>query len=235
MWAPAQTSFLAIRVGDPLTLSTANTVPGTALPVYFDYFDKHGQRWLSRPVRSTAGSGQSACTLSFGDVTSSSLTYWLDREGFPSLASETGSRAFFPCHNVPVGSSLRQILAANKTIAVLDRFGNIDTSANFIGFNGARGTQTGLRQVVSADGISNFWVLGIANTNYGLRYMSTRREQVPPRVYGSVFYTNLTRLRYQAASLDARGVALYGGQLYLTSSWLAEPNQNMDKYPATPW
>lgn len=42
-------------------------------------------------------------------------------------------------------------------------------------------------------------------------------------------------MRYQAASLDARGLAIYRGNLYMTSSYAAEPNNNMDYWPYNAW
>lgn len=158
--------------------------------MFIDYYNNSGVRFYSNPLPTQARGSQAACTLSYGDVASpSSVTYWLDFEGFPSLASNTRDRVFFPCHNLTAGSTARQLLNSSKTIADLNRAGRIDTSVSFFGFTGARGTQTGIKQVASQDG-NSFYILGIANNNYGLRFLPSRSADRTGRIYGSMFDNN---------------------------------------------
>lgn len=72
------------------------------------------------------------------------------------------------------------------------------------------------------------------NYHAGLRYLPAAARNTT-RVHGSVFYGDAPP-RYQVGSLDLRGLTLWGSQLYVTSSFTAEPNRNMDDLPGyTPW
>jgi hypothetical protein len=177
----------------------------------------------------------SACTLTFGAVNPSSTSWWAETEGLPSVASATQDAVVLPCHAVPAGSSVAAILQSHKTIAILRRNGSVDTAIRFAGFTGLRGTATGLRQVATLDARSEFWVAGIANSQYGLRYLSHPSRTNTSRIHGSVFWTSEVPVRYQPGSMDLRSLVLHGSQLYISSSYLVEPNRNMAFSPYSPW
>lgn len=220
-----------MRVGDAAGLNVLNTVIGTALSVHLDYVDRSGAvcRTSSLPTR-----GASPCTLSHaqGALGPSSTSYWLETEGLPSLSSGNDT-VVFPCHASPVGSPLASLLSDRKTIAILAQDGRTMTSSPFLSFVGARGSSTGIRQAVSTNS-QEFWVGGIANTQFGLRYLASRASNRTTRVHGSLWFPEMPP-RYQAGSMDLRGVTLLGSQLYVTSSYVVEPNRNMDKPSYTPW
>ena len=222
---------MVVRLGDA-SFNTGNRAVGTALPVYFDYLDRQGRVWLSRGAAQAVSGRQNPCTLSFGDVSSSSTSWWLETEGLPSLAAAQGDRVVLPCHASPPGSRLTTLLFDNKVIAQLSRSGVVDTSVRFEGFTGLRGTATGIRQVATFDG-SAFWIAGIARTQYGVRYL---RPGMPnaSRVYGQTIYP-VQPPRYQAATLDVRSIMLWSRSLYITSSYAVERNRNMDASPFNPW
>ena len=146
---------------------------------------------------------------------------------------QSADRVFVPCHNSPEGAPLSSLLADKKSIGILTRNGYAFAPYLFDAFTGVRGTQTGIRQAVSTNA-QEVWVGGIASRNYGLRYLSSRTDNDTTRVHGSQFWQE-TPPRYQAGSLDLRGVLLYGSQVFITSSWVVERNRNMDKAPLTPW
>lgn len=224
-----------MRVGDPTGLNVLNTPAGTALSVHFDYFDTRTRnRWLTRSLPTGQGSAD-ACTLTHaeGELGPSSVTYWLETEGLPSLTSSE-DHVILPCHASPVGSPLSDLLVGDKSIGALMRNGATAALSKFNSFLGVRGTQTGIRQAASVD-MSAFWVAGIANRNYGLRYLSSRERNATTRVHGSLFFPE-TPPRYQPGSLDLRGMTVYGSQLFMTSSWVAERNRNQDSPPThNPW
>jgi len=134
---------------------------------------------------SSADGSVAACTLSYGEVSATSTSWWLETEGLPSLSAGRGDILLLPCHAAPVGASLRTILYSRKTIVQLGRSGRADTSVSFAGFTGLRGTATGIRQAATVDGRS-FWVAGIARNEYGVRYVASRDATDSSRVYGQV-------------------------------------------------
>lgn len=222
-----------MRVGDPAGLNVDNTPSGTTLSVHFDYVDRStGAVWLSRPLPST---GARPCTLSHaeGALGASSLTYWLETEGLPSL-SNASDTVVLPCHALPAGSRFGSLISSLKTIGILSRDGSTTTTAPFFGFKGVRGSTTGLRQAVTVNS-QEFWLGGIANQHYGVRYLASRTSNATARVHGSYWYPQETPPRYMAGTLDLRGLTLFGSQVFATSSYIAEPNRNMDVPNFTPW
>ena len=223
-------TLLLVRVGDA-ALGVHNTAPGTALPVSIDYVDARGAVWRTVELPRNASGGRAPCTLSHGDEAAGSTSWWLDTEGLPSRAAETEDVVLLPCHASPAGARLADLLRDNKTIATLGASATRDnvTTLLFVGFTGLRGTATGLRQVASLDGRSGFWVAGIANSRYGVRYVAPGSVNAT-RVHGATFYGSTATadaLRYQPATLDVRGLGVYGGRLLLTSSYAVERNRNM--------
>ena len=220
-----------MRVGDAAGLNILNTDVGTALSVHLDYVDRSGAVWRTSSLPS---SGASPCTLSHaqGALGPSSLSYWLETEGLPSLSSGNAA-VVLPCHSSPAGAPQASLLSDQKTIAILALDGGTVTSLPFFGFLGARGSSTGMRQAVSTNA-QEFWVGGIASSQFGLRYLASRTSNTTVRVHGSLWFPE-TPPRYQAGSMDLRGVTLQGNQLYVTSSYVVEPNRNMEKPSYTPW
>ena len=45
-------------------------------------------------------------------------------------------------------------------------------------------------------------------------------------MHGSLFYPRESPPRYQVATMDVRGVGVYNGRLFVTSSYLVEPNRD---------
>jgi len=180
----------------------------------------------------SAAPGGGACTLSFGDVAPDSTSWWLETEGLPSLATLTADAVALPCHDSPAGAPLSALLRDNKTVAVARANSAVDTSVRFAGYVGLRGTATGLRQVATPDG-REFWVAGIANSKFGVRYLGPRAGsgsapdlamRNATRVYGSTFFSYRGVAHHQAASLDVRSIALVGSSLLLSSSHAVESN-----------
>ena len=234
---------MLVRVGDS-QLGVHNTDPGTALPVSLDYLSARGAVVRTVALPRDASGGRVPCTLSHGDPRAGSDSWWLDTEGLPSRASRTEDVVLLPCHGSPAGAPLAALLRDNKTIATLGASATRDDVATlpFVGYTGVRGTGTGLRQAASLDGRSGFWVAGIANSRYGVRHVAPGSTRAT-RVHGSTFYSaaNATAesLRYQPATLDVRGVALFGARLLLTSSYAVERNRDVPPtHPRrgwTPW
>lgn len=139
-----------------------------------------------------------------------------------------------PCHNSPAGSTLAALLRDDKSIAVLRRDGSVHTSISFAGFTGIRGTATGLRQVVSTSGREQFYVAGIANSAYGVRYLERTTSSTTTRIIGATFH-DVNPPRYQPATLDVRSAVIYGTQLFIASSYTVEPNVQSDQPGRTPW
>ena len=230
-WVSSLEALVLVRLGDSTT-NTYNTVPGQALPVYFDFIDRTGATWLTTPVQQTTTGGTgSPCTLSYGNITSASTNYWLETEGLPSIATTTRDRVFLPCHTSPVGSAYADITADTKTIAILKSDGSADTSIEFSGYSGYRGTTNGLRQAASLDGRNGFYLIGITASSFGLRYLPLSTNTSTTRIHGATWYTDPSP-RYQPASRDVRGILLRSNQLLITSSYSAEPNLDVTAYPA---
>ena len=222
-----------VRLGDSAT-STLNTNPGDALPVYFDFIRPDGSVWLTSPVQQTASSGSSnPCTLSYGNITSASTNYWLETEGLPTIATTTRDRVMVPCHTSPVGSAYADITSDTKTIAILRRDGTVDTTIEFTGYTGVRGTTNGLKQVASVDGRNAFYLAGIASSSFGLRLLPNATSNTTTRIHGATWYTDPSP-RYQPASRDVRGVFVSGSRLLISSSYSAEPNLDIPGV-YTPW
>ena len=233
IWTPWERSLVVVRLGDAAR-NAGNTDVGTALPVFFDYYDTADPRpaasvrpWLSVPVKSTAATSgaagtSQACTLAHGSTDADKLLWFLDTEGLPSTAGD-GSAVVLPCHTSPAGSRVSTLLADAKTIAILRRNGTVDTTIRFTGYTGVRGTATGLRTAVTTN-TREFWLAGIANSNYGVRYLSGPRANSTGRVQGAVARADGS---YQPATIDVRGLTLWGSQTYLTSAYATEPNKNM--------
>ena len=90
----------------------------------------------------------------------------------------------------------------------------------FRGYNGVRGSATGLRQVASVDG-SGFWIAGIASQFYGIRYLDPTKPTELPRVHGSQPYPDG---HYLPGTVDIRGIGINSGRLIMTSAFITEPN-----------
>ena len=172
-------------------------------------------------------------------MSGTSTSWWLETEGLPSRASETRDVVLLPCHGSPAGARFVDLVRDAKTIATVGASIARDDVVTFPfeGYTGVRGTATGLRQAASLDGRTGFWVAGIAASRYGVRYV-TRGSGNATRVHGSTFYS-AEPLRHQPATLDVRGLGLYGPRLLLSSSYLVERNRNMPTTSAwrgwTPW
>jgi hypothetical protein len=220
-----------LRLGNE-TLNAHTAAPGTALPLYWDSLDSAG---TVRRTVAVPPSGGDACTLSFGSGRDGATDWWLDAEGLPSMATETRDAILLPCHGSPAGAPLAALLADTKAIAVLDVAGDVTIAARFAGFTGVRGTATGLRQAATGGSRDEFWLAGIAATDYGVRYVGPRSAgnasaaARPPlaHVHGAHFYATGPLPHYQPATLDVRGLHVAGSQLLLTSSYVAEPNRDM--------
>ena len=221
-------------------LGTHNTAPGTALPVAVDYVDAAGAVWRTVQLPRNASGGRAPCTLSYGDVGATSTSWWLETEGLPSRASQTRDVVLLPCHGSPAGARFTDLVRDAKTIATVGAAAARDDVATlpFEGYTGVRGTGSGLRQAASLDGRSGFWVAGIAASRYGVRHVARGGGGNSTRVHGSTFYSS-EPLRHQPATLDVRGLGLYGPRLLLSSSYLVERNRNMPTTSAwrgwTPW
>jgi hypothetical protein len=227
----ATTNLVLVRVGDSVT-NLGNTAPGTALPVTYDLITWDFSTWRSVPLpKTTSADGtRRACTLSYSAATNPSIDYYLDTEGLPSLAAVTKNFVVVPCHGSPPGASQRNLLWDTNTIAMLNIRAGIETIP-LAGFTGARGTQTGLRQAVTANG-TEFWLTGVALNNYGVRWLPNRTSLNSIHIHGQTLYPNG---RYQAGTYDSRALTMWGGELFMSSSWIAEPNENGNVYPYTPW
>ena len=220
-------SLVAVRVGDAGSWSTLNSAPGTALPVSLDVLDVTTGRVLrSVPLaaRRNRTSGDNACTLSFGSpgdgAPGSQVLDWSwETEGAPSHDAEQ-SALFLGCHTSPAGGpldrgDLKSIALA--TAAGLEA-GRVDTTAAFSAFVGRRGSATGFKGVYSPDA-RRFWLVGVANLQWGLRYLDSVRAAAAVRVAGSHFSDGA----YEMGTLDARAVGVYRGKLVMSSSSLFEP------------
>ena len=220
-----------MRIGDPAGLNTSNTVPGTALPIFLDYYEvddvntpyretKMGRRWLTVPVPSD---GQAACTLSYasamdGTPGSTDVMWGRDAEGSPSHDT-TSTSMFWGCYSTPAGQALGgDGNTHRKVIGLVNRAGIVDTSTSFRAFEGRRGSASGFKAVWSSDARS-FYVAGIGDTLYGLRYLARRTDTATSRIYGSTSYASGA---YQLGTLDIRGVAAQGGYVFMTSSATVE-------------
>jgi len=210
---------------------------GTALPTFFDYYDVSkptAQRWKTVPIPSSAAMaapGHNPCTLSFGHTTDlASIVWFFETEGLPSRTQD-GKLVIFPCHASPAGTSMDAVLSDSKSIAILRPNGTVDTRILFSGFTGVRGTATGLRQAVTING-GEFWLAGIANFEYGIRYLSSPLARRSTRILGQTMYPDG---HYQPATIDVRGLTVWNQQLYMTSAYVTEVNHDGNTYPYTPW
>lgn len=208
---------MVVRLGDA-SLNTDSASVGTALPVYLDYYDPAtGVRTLTRAVPSTGSAGGAPCTLSYGSTAPGSTSWWLESEGLASISLDRSAVAF-PCHTVPAGADVTDLLGSAKTIAVLRANGAVDTSVVFTGYTGYRGTATGVKQVATLDG-SQFWVAGVGASQSGIGYLSgggaSLHFQGPASTDGY----------YLPGTYDLRGVGLAGRRLFLSSAAVTEPNQ----------
>ena len=230
VWRSASWSVVVVRVGDDAT-NTGNAAVGSALPVYLDYYDtRDGALWQSLPLPkspSSSSASRAACTLSYGDVstTGAGRTSWFwDTEGLPSN-SDDGQLLVLPCHNVRVGagsSSTSGTLSEAHSLAVLRPNGTIEVIP-FAGFGGHRGSATGLRQAATLDG-SGFWLAGAASSNYGIRYLARggAASDVPVKVHGAQTYSDAS---FQPGTRDVRGIGIGdgGSELVVSSAALTEP------------
>jgi len=104
------------------------------------------------------------------------------------------------------------ISASNlKTIAIIGS-GSLNTQASFDAFNPVAAgypNATGFRQVASSIG-NSFYLSGGGGANWGFRYLPTLTSPTTVDIIGQ--FTG------QPGYHDARGVSLYAGKLYGTSS-----------------
>ena len=177
-------------------------------------------------ARRNRTSGDNACTLSFGSpgdgAPGSQVLDWSwETEGAPSHDAEQ-SALFFGCHTSPAGAPLDR--GGLKTIALATAAslaaGRVDTTAAFSAFVGRRGSATGFKGVYSPDG-ARFWLVGVANTQWGLLHLPSRAAASAVRVYGSAMSADGSS--YQMGTLDVRGVGALNGNLVLSSSFAFEP------------
>ena len=183
-----------------------------------------------------------ACTLSFSDdsgMTGNDVSWRWEAEGLPSN-SDDGLRLLLPCHNAPAGTASADLSrSAAQTIVTLRATGGAGTGTafavetiQFSGYSGLRGTATGLRSVGSLDGAgSGFWIAGIADSDYGVRYLarpssaplSSSAGVIPTLVMGATVYP---AGNYDPATVDVRGLSVTSsGGLRISSSYLTEPNR----------
>ena len=213
-----------VRLGDSRT-NTRNTAVGSALPVYIDYLDRAtGVAWMTIALPQQVDPSrpqQQPCTLAAGSTNSSSIRWFFDTEGLPSLSLD-GKRVVFPCHTSPVGSPAEVLLQDGKTLAqLLGSGGRVDTSILFSGYTGLLGTATGLRTAVTVDG-SEFWLAGISRISSGVRYLASPTSRITRLVIGQNPQPNGA---YLPATHDVRGLALLRSVgLFVSSSALTEPN-----------
>ena len=219
---------MAVRVGDAASWSTLNSAPGTALPVALDVLDVATGRRLrsvALATRRNASTGDNACTLSFGSpgdgAPGSQVLDWSwETEGAPSHDA-TQSALFLGCHTSPAGAPLDRgglksiALATAASLAA----GRVDTTPAFVAFEGRRGSATGFKGVYSPDA-RRFWLVGVANAQWGLRFLAGAREGTTQRVAGARWRADGS---YSIATLDVRAVGAYRDGLLLASSALFEP------------
>jgi hypothetical protein len=211
------------------TLNTATADAGTALPVFLDYVDGSAAtaagRWATVPLRSAPDfvTGAHACTLSFGSAGedgaagSTAIDWSWETEGLPGNDA-SGELVYLPCHTTPAGQPVNT--AGRKTIAIVGGDSRPDTFMYWRGYEGRRGSATGMRTAYSPDG-KRFWVAGVADGLYGLRYLASRSATISTRVYGATRYDSGA---YQMGTVDLRGLAVWDGYLHLSSSILTEPS-----------
>ena len=123
--------------------------------------------------------------------------------------SANGAFGIIPCYNVPVGATLDG--ASGKTIALLDRTATVDTSISGFTSQVVRAeaaANDGWRQVASADG-RRFYTSSVAEYDAGFRYIAS-----PRTLNAEGAFTTVDVLSNSAGTLDARGIALWGGRLY---------------------
>lgn len=114
-----------------------------------------------------------------------------DAEGWPSNSVD-GSSHLLPCYarqpntTAPQLGALRNLAIAVTTASIPGHTTDYNLTTTIVAlpsgmFNGVGsdsgaspygvGTDSGFRQVASVDGISGFWISGIAASNYGYRYL----------------------------------------------------------------
>jgi len=200
-----------LRIGDS-SYNTTNVPPGRALPTFWDFYDvnpkdvtpaekKRPYRTISMPGSTTAMRGvtqalpgHQPCTLSYGYSTdtktpnnnATAILWFFETEGLVSSSLDR-KMAIFPCHTSPVGTRMEGVLSDAKTIGILNGNLTVDTRILFSGFTGVRGTATGLRQAVTING-GEFWLAGIANFEYGIRFLSSPRATRSTRILGQTVY-----------------------------------------------
>ena len=202
-----------LRLGDAEN-SVAGVDAGTALPLYVDYVAVRSSSATvvysiplpQGPVEDEAtGAVTPGCTLAAGRDSS----LWnFNAEGFPSN-SANGAFGIIPCYNVPVGATLDG--ASGKTIALLDRTATVDTSISGFTSQVVRGeaaANDGWRQVASSDG-RRFYTSSVAEYDAGFRYIAS-----PRTLNAEGAFTTVDVLTSSAGTLDARGIAFFGGRLY---------------------
>lgn len=238
-------TIVAVRLGDSNYPATASVV-GTALPVYFDFYDTRQGIAAGNALAGDSApylSVPAGCTLSHGSQGSSSITWFLDTEGQPATTLD-GTAVILPCHRARPGSSLAAITYSNKTVAVLRRDRSVETSLNVAAFQGTRGTGSGLRQAASRDARS-FYIAGVANSAYGVRYFPPADAPGVPvnvRARGLVIAGSTNTFEtggwYLPGTVDVRGLVLspFGSnRLLVSSAFSTEPNRNSSAWQQTPW
>jgi hypothetical protein len=202
-----------LRLGDAdNTVSSVDA--GTALPLYVDYVSVRASPARvvysiplpAGPVEDEAtGAVTPGCTLAAGRDAS----LWnFNVEGFPSN-TDNDALGIIPCYNVPVGATLDG--ASPKTIALVDRTAKVDTSrSGFISqvVRGEAAANDGWRQIASADG-RRFYTSSVAEYDAGFRYIAS-----PSTLNAEGAFVAVDVLSNSAGTLDARGIAMYGGKLY---------------------
>ena len=219
MFHPDTSSLIILRVGDASSAatSTLSTPNGTALPTFLEYWDNTPAAnvpWLVVPMPT---GGSAPCTLGRG----SGPGWVFDSEGLPSNTAD-GKLVTFPCYAQPPGEPLNA--SAPKTIAKLNVAAVVSMTAAFTANTGVRNASTnGWRQVASVDG-SAFWTAGMAADLYGVRYLAHHTQLNSTHVYGQTEYNGAKgHPEYQAATRDLRGITIFGGNLYGSTSMTNEP------------
>lgn len=196
-----------LRLGDPATERPVDGVsPGTALPLFIDYVRLRPSVSVVNTIAlpSVSGDGGAACTLAAG----SDPSRWdFEEEGFPSNSVDM-RLGLIPCYNVSEGGNIGS--ESQKTIALVDSSGQVDSSISGLLGTGSANGNGGWRQLASADGTS-FYTASTASQAGGFRYISNPRAL---DAQGRFVSTRILSSNFAAGNKDARAVVLYAGKLF---------------------
>lgn len=181
-------------------------------------------------IENLPSTGSIACTLAKGsELASASRVSWnYDAEGWPSNSVDWALH-LLPCYNRTAGLLTRQTASTGRVIAVTRRnrayTGPVSPSmflTSFVSlpvadYAGARGSDSGVKQVASLNGTS-FWISGIAQSNYGYRYLPSITASRTVLVCGMAGTEHRGTGFVEPGTTSSRGITIYAGQLYGASA-----------------